>query len=91
MEEVEKKLLTDKLNEFLPSPMTEDEPTEILQQHKEEQTGQTKIIDVLGQKLEPICNYYRCHHKFSLHGLDSHSCRCKHPMNRTLGVFRKYP
>jgi hypothetical protein len=42
-------------------------------------------LDVLGQPAEPICTYYRCHHKFSLHG--SRSCRCKHPMNKTLGIL----
>jgi hypothetical protein len=48
------------------------------------------IIDVFGQETEPICNYYRCRHKFSLHGLSTHGCRCKHPMNKTLGVSMKY-
>ena len=42
----------------------------------------------LGQSVEPICTYYRCHHKFSVHG--TISCRCKHPMNKTLGIFVKY-
>jgi hypothetical protein len=41
--------------------------------------------DALGQPAEPICTYYRCHHKFSLHG--SRRCRCKHPTNKTLGIF----
>jgi hypothetical protein len=45
-------------------------------------------LDVLGQAAEPICTYYRCHHKFSLHG--SRRCRCKHPMNKTLGIRVKY-
>jgi hypothetical protein len=41
---------------------------------------------------EPICTYHRCHHKFSLHGLGrSYRCKCKHPMNKTLGVFKRYP
>ena len=48
------------------------------------------IIDVFGQETEPICTYYRCRHKFSLHGLSTHGCRCKHPMNKTLGVLMKY-
>ena len=42
------------------------------------------LVDVLGQPAEPICMYYRCHHKFSLHG--TRNCRCKHPMNKTLGI-----
>ena len=40
--------------------------------------------DVLGKPAEPICTYYRCHHRFSLHG--TRTCRCKHPMNKTLGI-----
>ena len=42
-------------------------------------------LDVLGRKSEPICTYYRCNHRFSLHG--SSRCRCKHPNNKALGVF----
>ena len=45
-------------------------------------------LDVLGQPAEPICTYYRYHHKFSLHG--TRSCRCKHPMNKTLGILLRY-
>jgi hypothetical protein len=45
-------------------------------------------LDVLGQPAEPICTYYRCHHKFSLHG--TRGCRCKHPMNKTLGILLRY-
>ena len=45
-------------------------------------------LNVLGQPAEPICTYYRCHHKFSLHG--TRSCRCKHPMNKTLGILVRY-
>lgn len=44
------------------------------------------IVDVLGQKTEPICSYYRCRHKFSIHGKKHHGCKCKHPMNKALGV-----
>jgi len=45
-------------------------------------------LDVLGRQSEPICTYYRCHHKFSLHG--SSRYRCKHPNNKALGVFVRY-
>jgi hypothetical protein len=45
-------------------------------------------LDVLGRPAEPICAYYRCHHKFSLHG--SSKCRCKHPTNKTLGIQVRY-
>jgi hypothetical protein len=41
-------------------------------------------LDVLGHPAEPICTYYGCHHQFSLHG--SRRCRCKHPMNKVLGI-----
>jgi hypothetical protein len=53
---------------------------------KDQAQGSEKwgTLDVLGQPAEPICTYYRCHHKFSLHG--TRSCRCKHPMNKTLGI-----
>ena len=47
-----------------------------------------RSLNVLGQQAEPICAYYRCHHKFSLHG--SRSCRCKHPTNKTLGIEVRY-
>lgn len=47
-----------------------------------------RSLNVLGQPAEPICAYYRCHHKFSLHG--SRSCRCKHPTNKTLGIEVMY-
>jgi hypothetical protein len=46
------------------------------------------VLDVLGQSAEPICTYYRCHHNFSVHG--TRSCRCKHPMNKTLGILVRY-
>jgi hypothetical protein len=90
------------------SPKARDELTtaeddELQQQEEKEdkkeeeekiEQAQAVIVDVFGQKSEPICTYYRCHHKLSLHGLSSSSsgrgCRCKHPMNKTLGLFLKY-
>ena len=67
------------------------------QEQKSSQTPQARVekekwgsIDVFGQQAEPICTYYRCNHKFSAHGLDSHSCKCKHPTNKTLGIFVRY-
>ena len=50
--------------------------------------GKWGTLDALGQPAEPICTYYRCHHRFSLHG--SRKCRCKHPTNRTLGIEVEY-
>jgi|SRR5918999_1655261 hypothetical protein len=63
------------------------------EQEEEQETEQSQgmIVNVFGQKSEPICTYYRCHHKFSLHGIGrSYRCKCKHPMNKTLGVFKIY-
>jgi hypothetical protein len=47
---------------------------------------EVRVVDVFGEDSEPICNYLRCHHKFSIHGEESHICRCKHPQNRVIGV-----
>ena len=46
------------------------------------------ILDVLGRQSDPVCTYYRYHHKFSLHG--SSRCRCKHPINKALGLVVRY-
>jgi hypothetical protein len=46
----------------------------------------TKVIDVFGKEVEPICDYLRCHHKLSVHGLSSSKCRCKHPQNNAIGA-----
>ena len=45
-----------------------------------------KAVDVFGKEAEPICNYLRCHHKFSVHGLSASKCRCKHPKNDVIGA-----
>ena len=66
------------------TPSTTNESTDKEIQQKQPQL----IIDVFGQETEPICTYYRCRHKFSLHG--SRSCRCKHPTNKTLGIQVRY-
>jgi hypothetical protein len=68
------------------TPSTTNESTDKEIQQKQPQL----IIDVFGQETEPICTYHRCRHKFSLHGLSGHGCRCKHPMNKTLGILMKY-
>lgn len=67
------------------TPSTTNESTDNEIQQKKPQL----IIDVFGQETEPICTYYRCRHKFSLHGLSTHGCRCKHPTNKTLGILVK--
>lgn len=46
----------------------------------------TKVIDVFGEEGEPICDYRRCNHKFSVHGLGTPVCRCRHPHNTGAGV-----
>ena len=55
---------------------------------RDQRTERWGTLNVLGQPTEPICTYYRCHHKFSLHG--SRRCRCKHPTNKTLGIQVRY-
>jgi hypothetical protein len=104
-EEVERREFRNKLDSIYSSLSSKprDESTitaegddELQQQKKEEEQEETEqsqemIVNVFGQKSEPICTYYRCHHKFSLHGLGRNNrCKCKHPMNKTLGVFKRY-
>ena len=67
-----------------------EEQHEVAEKDRQQTEGLEKwgTRDVLGQPAEPICTYYRCHHKFSLHG--TRSCKCKHPMNKTLGISVRY-
>ena len=60
----------------------------VLMKQQQQQSERPKVIDVFGQQSEPICNYSRCHHKFSFHSLKSHTCHCKHPKNSTIGVSK---
>ncbi len=46
----------------------------------------TSVIDVYGDEAEPICDYLKCHHKLSVHGLRTSGCKCKHPQNIAVGV-----
>jgi hypothetical protein len=93
-EQVEMIELRDNLKDFYVSlskaSNDEDKQTHKLEQYKVKDKEQEKwgTLDVLGQPAEPICTYYRCHHKFSLHG--SRKCRCKHPTNKTLGIQVRY-
>lgn len=88
---VKMQLLDDKLNENSYSSSSSTSSTTNELSYKEiPQKQPLLIIDVFGKETEPICTYYRCRHKFSLHGLSTHGCRCKHPRNKTLGVFMKY-
>ena len=97
-EQVEEIELRNNLKDFYVSLSKDrDKDSQKLKSQKQDEIESTtrreaekwETLDVLGQPAEPICTYYRCHHKFSLHG--SRSCRCKHPTNKTLGVFVRYP
>jgi hypothetical protein len=82
-EQIEQVERRDKLKDFyLSSSKVKQEPK------LQTELGKWGTLDVLGQPAEPICNYYGCHHKFSLHG--SRRCRCKHPTNKTLGIQIRY-
>ena len=54
---------------------------------KQDQYLRTNVIDVFGKETEPICDYLRCHHKFSEHGLRIRKCQCKHPRNSAAGAY----
>jgi hypothetical protein len=60
---------------------------EVQQTRQTESLRMTKIINVFGEKREPICDYRRCNHKFSIHGLGTPVCRCRHPQNAGAGVL----
>ena len=94
-EQVEEIELRDNLKDFYASQSTasnNDSQKSELQQagttSRDQRTERWGTLNVLGQPAEPICTYYRCHHKFSLHG--SRRCRCKHPTNTTLGIQVRY-
>ena len=89
--DIKMQLLEDRLNGNSYSSSSSKSSTSNELSYKEIPLKQPQlIIDVFGNETEPICTYYRCRHKFSLHGLSTHGCRCKHPRNKTLGVFMKY-
>jgi hypothetical protein len=54
---------------------------------KQDQYLTTNVIDVFGKETEPTCDYLRCHHKFSEHGLRIRKCQCKHPRNSAAGAY----
>jgi hypothetical protein len=94
-EQVEKIELRDNLKDFyasLSKASNKDNEKRKIQQDATTDLSQRLegwgTLNVLGQPAEPICTYYRCHHKFSLHG--SRSCKCKHPTNKTLGIQMRY-
>jgi hypothetical protein len=94
-EQVEEIELRDSLKDFYASlsrTSNNDSQKLELQQagttSRDQWTEKWGTLNVLGQPAEPICTYYQCHHKFSLHG--SRRCRCKHPTNKTLGIQVRY-
>src|SRR5918992_602726 len=93
-EQVEEIELRDNLKDFYASLSKssngDDKQIPKLEQNevKDQELRKWGTLNVLGQPAEPICTYYRCHHKFSLHG--SKRCRCKHPTNKTLGIQVRY-
>jgi hypothetical protein len=99
-EQVEEIELRDNLKKFYISlskvgDSTDDEDNND-QKPKSQQAGKKReqghrkweTINVFGQQTEPVCTYYRCNHKFSLHG--SRRCRCRHPTNKILGIAVRY-
>jgi len=97
-EEVEKQLFDNKYYKTYSSSLVPSRKNELTKEEKqkgedkkqsqEQKQQQQLIMNVFGQVSEPICTYYRCHHKFSLHG--SSRCRCRHPTNKTLGIFMRH-
>jgi hypothetical protein len=92
-EQVEETELRDNLKDFylsLSKASNDDDNQKLkLKQDKaknlDQGLGKWRTLDVLGQPAEPICTYYRCNHKFSLHG--SKRCRCNNPMNKASGIL----
>jgi hypothetical protein len=93
-EQIEEIELRDRLKDFYVSLSKGNDDNEKVKPQlkqdkvKDEEMDKWRTLDVLGQPAEPICNYYGCHHKFSLHG--SRRCRCKHPTNKALGIQVRY-
>ena len=94
-EQVEEIELRDNLKDFYASQSTasnnDSQKSELelaVTTSRDQRTERWGTLNVLGQPAEPICTYYRCHHKFSLHG--SRRCRCQHPTNKTLGIQVRY-
>ena len=68
------------------SASSQIEPSDEVENDKQDQYLRTNVIDVFGKETEPICDYLRCHHKFSEHGLRIRKCQCKHPRNSAAGA-----
>jgi hypothetical protein len=66
--------------------VAEDNKQQVYILDRQNQYLRTNVIDVFGKETEPICDYLRCRHKFSEHGLIS-KCQCKHPHNSAAGAY----
>lgn len=95
-EKEEKKVLNNRISEIFPSSLILTRKNRLIEKEVEQQQSlseqrhqQQLIVDVYGRASEPICTYHRCSHKFSVHGLGN--CKCRHPTNKILGVFTRYP
>ena len=91
-----KKVLNNRISEIFPSSLISSRKSQLIEKEVEQQQSlseqrhqQKLIVDVYGGASEPIYTYHRCSHKFSVHGLGN--CKCRHPTNKTLGVFTRYP
>jgi hypothetical protein len=91
-ESAEKRHLEDRIIEIFPTrtySASKKIPIEKVVQRQRSQEKKQLVVDVHGRTSEPICTYHGCDHKFSNHGVCG--CKCKHPSNKTLGVFIRYP
>jgi hypothetical protein len=87
---MEKTELRDRLKDFYVSSSKAKQKPKLQTEDavKNQEFVKWGTLNVLGRPAEPMCNYYGCHHKFSLHG--SRKCRCKHPTNKALGIQVRY-
>ena len=65
--------------------VAEDNKQQVYILDRQDQYLRTDVIDVFGNETELICDYLRCHHKFSERGL--RICQCKHPRNSAAGTY----
>ena len=89
IEKKEKEIAIDRSRSLLVENKGILNPSEIMNQHRVDEniSNLVQMINVFGEQIEPVCNYYRCHHKFSEHGYKSHSsCKCKHQQNNIAGI-----
>jgi hypothetical protein len=88
MEKKEKEMDRNRLQSLLVEDKGNLNSSNIMNQHlvDENISIPVQMVNVFGEQIEPFCNYYRCHHKFSEHGYKNHSCKCKHPQNTIVGI-----